>query len=74
MAVNINGAELIHRFVQLTALCDVPLAAHDVEYETLPAPHKRPKRLPSGKMAVYVFCLPDGCLKVGKVGAKSQLD
>ena len=39
--------------------------------EVLSAPHQRPKRLPSGKSGVYVFCTRWRCLKVGKVGPKS---
>lgn len=62
---------LIADFCQVADLSGVPTAPGDIIYEVLPAPHKRPKRLPLGKKAVYVFATAHRCLKVGKVGPKS---
>lgn len=68
----VNGEQLIVDFCQVAVLAGVPLSPADVKFEALPAPHRRPTRLPAGKMAVYVFCTQTRCLKVGKVGPKSQ--
>lgn len=70
--MNIHPDVLIADFIQVAALAGIIITAQDVEYEILPAPHTRPKKLPVGKMAVYVFCTADKCLKVGKVGMKSH--
>jgi hypothetical protein len=42
------------------------------EVQLLPAPHRPPTVLPAGQQAVYCFLLGNGCLKVGKAGAKTQ--
>ncbi len=42
----------------------------DVEF--LPAPHHRPRRLPTGKMAVYGFWFDGAWLKIGQVGPRSN--
>lgn len=63
---------LVDDFRKVVALAGVSLPPSALSFETLPAPHKPPAALPSGKMAVYVFVWNDHCLKVGKVGPKSQ--
>ena len=63
---------LLDDFRKVVALAGVSLPATALTFETLPAPHKPPSVLPSGKMAVYVFVWDGRCLKVGKVGPKSQ--
>jgi hypothetical protein len=66
------GAEgLIADFCKVAALAGVPVSESDILYESLSAPHIRPKRLPAGKKGVYVFASATRCLKVGKVGPKS---
>ena len=57
---------------KVVVLAGVPLPPAALSFETLPAPHKPPSALPSGKMAVYVFVWNGRCIKVGKVGPKSQ--
>jgi len=64
--------DAIHDFRQVAALAGVPLAPGAITIERLPAPHRPPSRLPSGKMAVYVFTYAGDTLKVGKAGANSQ--
>jgi hypothetical protein len=46
--------------------------AREIELVLLPKPHKPPSSLPKGKVAVYSFFYDGKCLKVGKVGSKSQ--
>ena len=65
-------AALLDNFRKVVALAGIPLSPAALSVETFPAPHKPPSVLPSGKMAVYVFVWNDRCLKVGKVGPKSQ--
>lgn len=59
-------------FRKVVALAGVSLPPAALSFETLPAPHKPPSALPSGKAAVYVFVWNGHCLKVGKAGPKSQ--
>ncbi len=63
---------LIDDFRKVVVLAGVSLPPAALSFEILPAPHKPPSALPSGKMAVYVFSWNGHCLKVGKVGPKSQ--
>jgi hypothetical protein len=63
---------LIEDFRKVVALAGVSLPPAALSFETLPAPHNPPPTLPNGKTAVYVFILNGICLKVGKVGPKSQ--
>ncbi len=67
----LDASALIADFCKVAALSGVSIASEDIEYETLFAPHTRPKRLPSGRKGVYVFASAQRCLKVGKVGSKS---
>ena len=41
-------------------------------FEFLGIPHRAPKFLDNGKMAIYIFKYKDTYLKIGKVGAKSK--
>lgn len=63
---------VIEDFRAVAKLAGIAVEPRNIEIETLPAPHVPPTRLPPGKMAVYVFSRNDTCLKVGKVGPKSQ--
>lgn len=63
---------LVGYFLKIAALAGVNLNADDLHVEQLPAPHKSPTKLPTGKMAVYIFVYGDIVLKVGKVGPKSN--
>lgn len=63
---------LIADFLQVAGLAGVALSREMIEVEELPAPHAPPSSLPQGRMAAYVFLWGDVCLKVGKVGPKSQ--
>lgn len=57
--------------MRVAELAEARIARSDIEVETLKAPHRPPGRLPSGKMAVYVFSYGDIVLKVGKAGPNS---
>lgn len=63
---------LLQDFQKVAKLTRVSIAQSDLTVEMLRAPHIPPARLPSGQMAVYIFTLNDECLKVGKVGPKSN--
>ncbi len=66
---------IINDFLKVVKLTGINLPQDSLKVERLLAPHKPPPSLPKGKMAVYVFFLTGDqgkCLKVGKVGHKSQ--
>jgi hypothetical protein len=63
---------LLDDFRKVVALAGISLPPTALSVEALPAPHKPPSSLPKGKAAVYVFIWNGVCLKVGKVGPKSQ--
>ena len=63
---------LLDDFRKVVALAGVFLPPAALSFEVLPAPHIPPSVLPKGKAAVYVFIWNGVCLKVGKVGPKSQ--
>lgn len=62
---------LIDDFIKVAALAGGNLSLQDFTLDFLEAPHKQPRNLPPGKMAVYIFFLGNQCLKVGKVGSHS---
>ena len=64
--------ELLYDFVQAAKLAGIAISETDISAEELPAPHSPPSSLPRGKIAVYVFSWRNECLKVGKVGPRSQ--
>ena len=70
--MNWNPDCIAEDFAKVARLAGVELPAAALTVEKLPAPHAPPTRLPSGKMAVYVFSRGAEVPKVGKVGAKSQ--
>ncbi|HVA15670.1 MAG TPA: hypothetical protein VNF99_20655 [Stellaceae bacterium] len=59
-------------FRTVARLAGIALPERAIAIEKLAAPHVPPTRLPTGKIAVYVFSNGPDVLKVGKVGAKSQ--
>ncbi len=68
----IDADKLIADFVRAAEIAGLNIKQGNINIENLPAPHIPPSTLPAGKMAVYVFQWGDQCLKVGKVGPKSQ--
>jgi hypothetical protein len=64
--------ELAETLISVARLSGVTLEPTDITIESLPAPHKRPRGIPSGKQVVYAFFLGSCCLKVGKAGPKTQ--
>ncbi len=60
---------LIARFLKIAELTDFPIDPTKIEICPL-RPHE-PKRLPAGKMGIYIFYYRGNCLKIGKAGAKS---
>jgi hypothetical protein len=65
---------LLHDFVEVARLSGFDIRPTAILHEVLAAPH-RPRSLPKGKQAAYVFSLaPPGAtvLKVGKVGPRSN--
>jgi hypothetical protein len=67
-----NPEALIADFQEVARLAGIVLPAGSLSFEILPAPHTAPTELPRGKSAVYVFALPEQCLKVGKAGPRSK--
>ena len=63
--------EAIPAFVTVAELARWPLLPKDFTVEFLPAPHKPPSSLPSGKMAIYGFWYGGGWLKIGMAGPHS---
>jgi hypothetical protein len=59
-------------FLTVANLAGHPLSPNELECEYLPAPHRAPSRLPTGRMAVYCFWSGGSWLKVGKAGPNSQ--
>jgi len=70
--MDIETNQLLEDFLKIAKLAYIDLSKINASYESLTAPHNPPKRLPKGKMAVYVFIYKGQALKVGKVGPKSQ--
>ncbi len=62
---------LLTDFAEVSRLSGLSLPASQMRLERLPAPHRRPSELPTGKCAVYGFLFRGRCLKVGKVGPRS---
>lgn len=63
---------LLEDFLAVANIAQVRINRDQISVEILPAPHRPPRRLPAGKMAIYVFVYGDTTLKVGKVGSNSQ--
>jgi len=68
----VDPKQLIADFASVAALAGVAMPDESIIIETSKAPHVPPTSLPSDKMAVYVFIWQGRCLKIGKVGPKSQ--
>lgn len=66
-----NTGLLLQDFLAAAALAGVRLGPSEISVEREAAPHSPPKRLPPGKMAVYVFSYAGWVLKVGKAGPNS---
>lgn len=60
----------VGRVIAALQAAGATIAAHEIEAEILPAPH-RPPRLRLGKRAIYWFSLFGRCLKAGKAGPQS---
>ena len=58
-------------FLTVTDLAGDPISKAEIVVEFLPAPHRPPSQLPSGKMAVYAFWGDRMWLKIGKAGPNS---
>ena len=56
--------------VSQLARSEVSFGVEDVEL--LPAPHRRPTRLPTGRMAIYGFWFDGDWLKIGRAGSNSN--
>jgi hypothetical protein len=68
----IDVNQVIADFTSVADLAGVSIPEDAITAEVLGRPHTPPTALPPGKMAVYVFLCGDSCLKVGKVGPRSQ--
>jgi hypothetical protein len=64
--------ESLRDFETVSKLAGSPIQPQNFFVEFFAAPHKPPKLLPIGKMAIYGFYWNDIWLKVGKAGPQSQ--
>lgn len=62
---------VLEAFVTVAELAGEHIKVDEIKVEILPAPHKQPPSLPSGKMAVYAFWWDGEWLKIGQVGPNS---
>jgi hypothetical protein len=60
-------------FSTLSDLAGSKCVFEDEDVEFLPAPHRKPRHLPTGKMAVYGFWFDGAWLKIGKAGPNSNV-
>lgn len=65
-------AEALRCFLDVTRLGGITLEPEQLSVEYLPAPHRAPSRLPTGRMAVYAFWGDGTWLKIGKAGPNSN--
>lgn len=57
---------------KLSAELDCPITDADYYIEDLGCPHDKPKNIPKGYAAVYLFAYNGEWLKIGKANAKSK--
>ncbi len=68
-----NIDEILNDFIEVCKISGIPLTRKDITIESLSKGQKhQPTPLPKGQVAVYVFLFQDQCLKVGKVGPRSN--
>ena len=67
-----NPAQLLTDFLVVAELGEIKMQPDAIRIETLMMPHRAPRSLLKGKMAVYVFSDKERVLKVGKAGPRSQ--
>lgn len=72
MKGSFDEAHTADAFIQAALLASLSIAPHDLRIVQCPAPHTRPKPLPSTEQAVYAFFLRGTCLKVGKAGPNNS--
>jgi len=63
---------LIADFITVARLAGHTIAADEVGYDCLPAPHSPPTRLPTGMLVTYAFACGKTCLIVGKAVPKTH--
>ena len=59
-------------FMAVSDLARIKVVFEDEDVEFLPSPHRKPRRLPTGKMAVYGFWFDGAWLKIGQAGPNSN--
>ncbi|MCG9131611.1 hypothetical protein J5I95_08020 [Candidatus Poribacteria bacterium] len=64
--------QLLTDFLSAAEHGQIEITPDSITIELQPKPHTRPKQLPEGKMAVYVFSTDTEILKVGKVNTGSE--
>ena len=69
---NFDPHRLLDNFSQVVRLSGMQPEKLNIKLEILEPPHEAPRKLPNGKMAVYVFRYREQTLKVGKAGPKSN--
>ena len=64
--------EALKDFLTVASLARASVSLQDLQIEYLEAPHKPPRNLPAGKMAVYGFWHGGEWLKIGMAGPNSN--
>ena len=67
-----NPEQLLADFLVVAELGQIKMEPDVIRVETLIMPHRPPRNLPKGKIAVYVFSDKERVLKVGRAGPRSQ--
>ena len=63
--------KILEDFVEVSTLAGLRITLAELKIEESPPPHAKPKTLPAGLVAVYMFKYGDKFLKIGKAGPKS---
>jgi len=71
MDLKVEITDAVKDFLCVCALAKTESSAADFEIDYQPAPHK-PKGLPKGKLAIYIFAYDSEMLKIGRAGVKSK--
>ncbi len=71
MPITIDLQSIAADFAKAAQLAHLRISLTDIDIDVMPKPHRPPRALPSGKLAVYSFLFGDRCLKVGRTGTKS---
>jgi hypothetical protein len=67
-------SEAISDFTKVAGLARAEFSTDSITVEIVRKPHKAPRTLPAGQMAVYAFFLNGRVLKLGRSASRAPLD